>query len=56
MNIKINYQKSDAFYLPKLRGKINIMVSVRRRGKVYQYQFDGAPIDGKNKIRILNST
>ena len=26
------------------------MVSVRKRGNVYQYQFDGAPIDGKRKI------
>lgn len=25
------------------------MVSVRKRGKVYQYQFDVAPIDGKRK-------
>ena len=25
------------------------MVSVRRRGKVYQYQYDIAPINGKRK-------
>lgn len=30
------------------------MVSVRKRGNVYQYQFDGAPIDGKRK-RITKS-
>ena len=25
------------------------MVSVRKRGNVYQYQFDIAPVDGKRK-------
>ena len=30
------------------------MVSVRRRGKVYQYQYDIAPINGKRK-RVTKS-
>lgn len=30
------------------------MVSVRKRGKVYQYQFDVAPINGKRK-RVTKS-
>lgn len=30
------------------------MVSVRKRGNVYQYQFDIAPVDGKRK-RVTKS-